>query len=305
MYNKEIRNLIKNINIKQIKKLNIVLEGGALNGGYLLGIVLFIKELEHQKKLKVNKISGTSIGALVGLTYFLNKLNLSQTIIKTTRLCLKKKKNLSCLRDIIEKITDNITTKQLKLLTNRFYVTYFDITLNKQIIQYKYDTKEQLINTIFKACYLPFVIDGNHSYTEKNNSFVDGGMPFLFTPSKNKKHRVLYLCITPISKVRNIISFRKDNNLQGRILEGVLDIYYFFLYNVNTKYCSYIDNWKPLDFCTYRLKQLVLLISIIIINLIVNIYSKISPYLNRYRIYKHFTKFLIASTSDLISHYCL
>ena len=49
--------------------LDVVLESGAANGSYHIGCLLYIKELERRDKLKIDRISGSSIGAVAGLYY--------------------------------------------------------------------------------------------------------------------------------------------------------------------------------------------------------------------------------------------
>ena len=54
--------------------IDIVLESGAANGFYQLGILFYLAALERKKIIKINRISGSSIGAIVGFYYFTNEL---------------------------------------------------------------------------------------------------------------------------------------------------------------------------------------------------------------------------------------
>ena len=66
-----LHTLIENLDKKNIpKEIDLILDGGAFNGAFQYGILLYIKELETLKLLNVDKISGCSVGALLGTLYF-------------------------------------------------------------------------------------------------------------------------------------------------------------------------------------------------------------------------------------------
>ena len=52
-------------------RLDLVLDGGMFNGSYLVGALHFLKEMERRNYVRVERISGASIGASVGFLYFL------------------------------------------------------------------------------------------------------------------------------------------------------------------------------------------------------------------------------------------
>ena len=54
---------------------NIILEGGAFNGIYSGGALILVKQLEKKHYLKVNKLSGASVGALISFLYLIDKLD--------------------------------------------------------------------------------------------------------------------------------------------------------------------------------------------------------------------------------------
>ena len=65
---------IKNVN-EQIK-MDVVLDGGLFNGSYQVGALYFLKEMENRKYIKIERISGCSIGSIVGFLYFIDSLDL-------------------------------------------------------------------------------------------------------------------------------------------------------------------------------------------------------------------------------------
>ena len=67
-----INALIDNINTNDIPKdIDLILDGGAFNGIYILGGLMYIKELERREKINIKRISGCSIGAVIGIFYIL------------------------------------------------------------------------------------------------------------------------------------------------------------------------------------------------------------------------------------------
>ena len=65
---------------KNIGKIDLVLESGAFNGSYLVGALFFLKEMEKKKYIYVDRISGCSIGALIGFLYFINSFFINSFI---------------------------------------------------------------------------------------------------------------------------------------------------------------------------------------------------------------------------------
>ena len=59
--NDTITKLIDNISFlknKQREKINLILDSGSFNGGYLIGSLYFLKELEQKEYIQIDKISG-------------------------------------------------------------------------------------------------------------------------------------------------------------------------------------------------------------------------------------------------------
>ena len=109
-----IKNLIDNHPVcKEPETIDVILESGAANGSYHLGCMMYISGLEQNKIIKIDRISGSSIGAIIALYYFTNTLDDFFHDYKKLRECFKHKLNVSFLKKILEeKIKKN---KQLKL----------------------------------------------------------------------------------------------------------------------------------------------------------------------------------------------
>ena len=62
-----IQDLVNNIDIhNKPTKIDLVLDSGGFKGSYLLGALYYLKYLEKEKYIIIDKISGSSIGAILG-----------------------------------------------------------------------------------------------------------------------------------------------------------------------------------------------------------------------------------------------
>ena len=80
MINPIIDKLIDNLpdtlkNTDKPTQIDLILGGGAFNGSYLIGALFFLKEMEKRKYVKINRISGCSVGSILGLLYLIDELN--------------------------------------------------------------------------------------------------------------------------------------------------------------------------------------------------------------------------------------
>jgi len=231
-------------------KLDLILDGGAFNGIYEYGILLYIKELEYKNKLKVNKISGCSIGALMGLIYLIDILYEDENV-KLFELILKSFRNnlmLNEIPNIINHIVNTYVT-DIKTINSKLYITYYDIMTIKQVVVKKYRNKEHLIEILTRSMFVPYLIDGSLQYKQK---YCDGCSPYLFKKSKRKK---LFISSITCFKIKNVICIKDINNIHSRAMAGIIDINHFFI-NGKSEMCSYTNNWTIFDHMILRFRDL-------------------------------------------------
>jgi len=231
--------------------LDLILDGGAFNGIYEYGILLYIKELEYKNKLKVNKISGCSVGALMGLIYLIDTLckedniKLFETILKSFRNNLMLNEIPNIINHIVNTYVTDITT-----INSKLYITYYDIISLKQVVVKKYRDKEHLIEILTRSMFVPFLIDGSLQYKQK---YCDGCSPYLFKKSKRKN---LFISSITCFKIKNVIYIKDINNIHPRAMAGIMDINHFFI-NGKSEMCSYINNWTILDHLILRCRDII------------------------------------------------
>jgi hypothetical protein len=102
-----------------------------------------------------------------------------------------------------------------------------------------YKDVDELIQTIIKSSYIPFLIDGNILY---ENKYIDGITPFIFTKEPNKK--ILYLDLYGYDKIGNLFNVKNEKTNFHRILSGLLDIHSFYIKQSSTQMCSYVNDWN-------------------------------------------------------------
>jgi len=247
-----INKLIDNLNLpitpKPIANINnivdIVFEGGLFNGSYLIGALYYLKQMEERKIIKINRISGCSIGALISLIYYSNNYNLSDIIYKITYRHFKKKLNVNIFEKIFHNIRPYITNEVMEKINGRFYITFYNIKQNKQIVKNKYKDVDELFETIRRSCHCPYLIDNSFLYKDK---YADGFFPFIFNDDLTISNKIIYLNIHNFDKLTHSISIKNEKTNYGRIFYGILDIHTFFMTNHSTSMCSYVNEWSLIE----------------------------------------------------------
>lgn len=296
---KLIESFIKDLDCNNLpKEIDIVLEGGAFNGIYELGIMMYIKKLEKLNKIKVRRISGTSVGAMLGLTYILDNLDLFKNNSDNLLQFFKKKYNLFKMRDMLHEFVKTMKEDDYKLFENKYYLTYFDSKKKKQIVKKKYKSNKDLINQIIKSSHVPFLMDGNVSY----KGSIDGGYPYIFKKRENRKNRkILYITITSLKYINGMMSVKNEKNGHNRLFEGIIDANRFFSTNKRTDFCSYVDNWNVFDFISIRLKEIIIVLMLCLINFISMIIDMIPNEIKEHKYFIWSTKIITNLSYDIMS----
>ena len=257
MFSQYIDNLIENIPERKTPyEFDLVIEGGVFNGSYALGILIFLKALEKKNYLKVNRLSGTSIGAVGAFKFLTNQLETSIKNYEDFRKQFQTQLNLNILKKIIDDDFTAMTPEIFERIKNDvLYINYFDVEKKEQILESRYTSREHLRDTILKSCHIPFLSDGSCCVQENGRLLLDGGLPYIFPERRGRQNkRILYISISGASKIKTMFNTKNEKTIHGRFLEGVLDVYNFLLKEKKTAMCSFVDNWSFLDFMILRFK---------------------------------------------------
>ena len=229
-------------NNKQPLKIDLVLDGGLFNGSYLVGALYFLKEMEKRNYVKIYRISGCSIGSVMGFIYMIDCLDICEMFYDIMLKHLNTHNNLSAITQLYNllehKIPDDICNK----INDKFYITYYNVKKGKKIVKKKYRDKKDIINSIIKSSYIPFFIDGNTLY---ENKYIDGIIPYIFKIKQNRK--ILHLDLFGYNKLQNLINIKNEKTNFHRVLTGLLDIHNFYIKQTNTDMCSYVNDWSIMN----------------------------------------------------------
>jgi hypothetical protein len=256
--NKLIENLPEELKNKQkIQHLDLVLSGGAFNGSYLIGSLYFLKEMERNGYVKIERISTCSIGSIVSLFFLIDKLDDLQVIYKYVIQQFKENYDLSVIKHIKTIFNDIIPLNICELVNHKLYICYNNVKKCKKIVKTKFASKDELIDTIIKSCFLPIIVDGNLTYKGK---YIDGINPYIFSNKNNKNNKnkkILYIDVFTFDKFSMMLNIKNEKNNFHRLLTGLLEIHTFFIKNSHTQMCSYVSKWNIKEKCASHFKGIV------------------------------------------------
>ena len=245
------------------KEIDLVISGGAFNGGYGYGALLYLRSLEKQNKIKINRVSGCSTGSLLAIVYLSSKLlNLEELYLGLQR-CLRDKGTLHVLREIIEKLVDNALEEEgfLEKISGRLFVTRTNLSSGAHEVVEQFNDRDELVDALFSSCFLPFIVDGNMRYKEK---YVDGIVPFLFTDAQRPS---LYIDLLCFSKIHKMMITMKEVNPHGRIIDGANDASKFFNEGISG-ICSWVNRWGFTQIAVFRITHLIFYIIVAILDIL-------------------------------------
>jgi len=238
--NKLIENLPNEFkNSKTPLKMDLVLDGGIFNGSYLVGSLYFLKEMERRKYIKIERISGCSIGSVAAFLYFIDSLDSMTSLYAIIHQDFKEKYKLNAIFDLKQYLGDKIPHDICSKVNNRLFITYNNIKKRTKPVKCKYATVDEIINTIIKSCFIPYLVDGNILYEDK---YIDGINPYIFKKKTDRK--ILYLDLFGYDKIGNLLNVKNEKTNYHRILSGLLDIHSFYIKQSNTQMCSYVNDWS-------------------------------------------------------------
>jgi hypothetical protein len=264
--NTYVNSLIENINSNNIpKNIDLVLDSGAFNGIYMLGGLIYLRQMKNQNKININRISGSSIGSILGLLFIVDKLDLSIEICNKAFKILRKNQDLRKFKFLLEDILDkHITESDLNKINNKLYITYFDLTKGKQILKKKYKNLQELKYSVLKSMHVPYLFDRNIT---DNEGCIDGSFPHIFKIKSNKSRKILFINLQSIDKIINIIYIKNEKNLYPRLFNGLLEMHKFFSDGKNTNMYSYVNEWSIRDIFLFRLREIIYTLIIYIFSL--------------------------------------
>ena len=189
------------------------------------------------------------IGAVVAFCYFTDSLDYIPEFYEIVYKNFKKTYKLGVIKNIKDYFSKYIDDNTCNKVNNRLFITYNNIKKRTKPVKSYYKNVDDLINTIIRSCYIPYLIDGNILY---KNTSIDGILPYIFKKESNIK--ILYLDLFSYDKLGYLLNIKNEKTNFHRILSGLLDIHCFFIKKSNTNMCSYVDEWNIINYFFYYIK---------------------------------------------------
>jgi hypothetical protein len=296
--------------------LDIIMSGGAFNANYLVGCLYFLREMQSRNKIRINRMSSCSASSLIAFLFLTNNLELFQdklyemivTSFRNNKTFIFTESTLQNMMEIIKCSLplDNETT--LKIINKKLYITYFDVKRRKKVVKKQYKTLQDVFETIKKSSYIPLVTMNELLYC---NRYIDGCTPYIF--KENGKRKQLFISMLGKDKIKDSVVLKNDKNGLHKIINGILDAYYFFFRGCKgTSMCSYINSWS---FSTNLKYELLNSLSFILCNLLhfysFHLKAPLSLYSQKYsnsievKIVTSFFSILKILFNSFLENYCL
>jgi len=248
--------------------INLIFDNGAVNGVLGIGAALYIHNLEQNGYFEVKKVSGSSIGSLIGLWYIYGcpeeLYHLSDSLFNY----YKKHKNFYIYETIVKKVVDYlIPDDNVSKLTNRMYINYYDTKKRKFCVISHYKNKGHLITCILRSSHVPFLTCQEHKYQGR---YIDGMVPYIFSDQNPN----LFVKLINFTDPFNCMQVKHEQNIYSRLLRGVVGANDFFV-NGDTRICSYIKDTYGLTNLNFYLRKQVIFIILALMDWILIIHSHI------------------------------
>lgn len=303
---KYIQCLIDNLDKNRLpKNLDLILSGGAFNGAYCIGTLIYLKELEKLDILNVNRVSGCSIGAILGVLYLTNNMSYCIEIYKNFLDNFRKELNIKFREQLIKKyVYEVFQNDNMESINDKLYITFYDSKKKEQIVISNYESRDVLIDCLIKTSHIPFMSGEDYKY---KNNFVDGILPYIFKKSDYENlndAKMLYVKLTTIKKLASVMNIKNEKNVYSRLLQGVVDIDEFFNKD-KSDMCSYVNNWNIIDYGLYRSNSFMNIVILFIIDIIIIIKNKLDNQFNSYDSYNKIKINILDMFKDSIEYYLL
>jgi len=255
MLQEYIKALVLNINKTNLPpQVNLIFDGGAFNGGFAAGVAIYLKCMEEHNLLKINNVSGCSIGSILAVWYLAGCNPENITYLEDFMKTYKKNMNLhACAQIIHDFITDlfakNDNNTLLSVLNRHLYISYYNIKKHKQHTVSHFRDKAHVIDCILRSIHIPYIIDGRASYKKK---YMDGISPHIF----NNGLPNLFVRLLTLRKCSRAFMIKSENNIHYRLLTGVADINEFFTTG-RSDMCSFVSDWTYIDIFHLRIREII------------------------------------------------
>jgi hypothetical protein len=229
--------------------IDLVLDGGVFNGSYLIGALFLLKEMEKRNYIKVERISGCSIGSLLGFLYFIDQLEIVNTLYEMFANHFKETQHLEKYMQLKEHLKNKIPADVCTIINKKLYIKYNNIEKGVSKVKRTYQNEDDLINTIIRSSFFPYLIDGTFAY---QNKYIDGLNPYIF--KKHSRKKIVFLDLCGLDKLSYIINIKNETSNFHRVLFGLVDMYTFLIKQSESSMCSCVNEWNFVNSTRFHIR---------------------------------------------------
>ena len=299
LLNLYVNTLVNNINSEKIPdEIDVIFDGGLFNGFIGYGTSVYINELQKQKKTKVVRVSGCSVGSVLALLYIVNSEkeldidinNIFKKEINGFKENFNFSENVKILRELVYLLFED---DNLNMLNDRLYISYYDMKKVEKKIVHNFKNRDHLIECLIKSTHIPFISNNNFKYKKK---YVDGLTPYIF---RDNARPSLHIMLITFKNLSRIFFNSNEVNANSRIISGLADADEFFTCG-KSNMCSYIKEWNYKRYLFIRVRELVCFFIIWFIEILIIITKKPFKLATRTRIYFGLKHIFIETYKDIM-----
>jgi len=233
-----IQSLIKKLPSSVPSQMSLVFDGGAFNGGFGAGVALYLKEMELQQVIRIKRISGCSVGALLAVWYMMGCderfTSFAQHLYSSVRTTL----NFTGYGKTIGKFIFDLIPSDEKVheFHKKLYINYYDTRSRRQRVVSRFRDRDHLITCLLRSAFIPYLSDDKARYQTR---YIDGITPYLL---RGDPHTLFVNLITPLKLIR-AFKIKSEHDVHYRLLAGVSDANEFFTTGASDM-CTYVDQWS-------------------------------------------------------------
>ena len=196
------------------QEANLILDGGAVNGIVGVGAVLVIKKFEISGLIKIGKISGCSIGSLIGLWYAcgcpISTLNYLSKMFNIYKVNKNFRHYKQCVKEIVYSI---LPKEDMYKINNKLFIKYYDVINCNEVVVSIFKNRKHLVKCLLRTAHLPYITSKQFIL---DNKYIDGIYPYFFkTPERN-----LFIQLFSFLDPLNIVYVKNESNILPRVIYG-------------------------------------------------------------------------------------
>ena len=244
-----INSLIDNLdNNKYNRNVNIILDGGAFNGPYQLGVLAYFRTLEKKGFITINRLSGCSIGSVSGFLYILDQLDAGILGYSYMRKSYSETGSFEQAKKWIKQFNNTMDKNDYLKFNGKLFITYYNIKTCKQKCISHFKNNKHLLEVIIRSMSVPFLYDGSIAY---KNRYLDGFTPHIFQDDTTDNY---FINLHSFDKIYGMVNIQHNKNSSSRILNGIENAHNFYISKQHNSICSNINNWSYLESAKFSIR---------------------------------------------------